>query len=239
VQTETTLLLVEDDELLADAVKRKLEGSEYRVLYVCTGRAALSVMDDARPRLMILDLMLPDMTGEEVLQDIREWSNIPVIIISAKCDETNRITGLELGADDYIAKPFSVRELQARVNAHLRRDAIASVSKPDLDSARGANHSALSYGGIELALATREATVDGFPIELSATEFKLLRVLAERGGAAVSAEQLLRRVWSYDGYDRHIVESNIYRLRSKIEDDPRKPERLVTVRGFGYKLIPT
>lgn len=239
MKTEPTLLLVEDDEVLADAVKRKLECADYRVLYACTGQAALSVMDEVQPRLMILDLMLPDMMGEDVLQDIREWSNIPVIIISAKCEEHDRITGLDLGADDFLTKPFSVRELEARVNAQLRRDAIAGVTRPASDEAGGGNHSALSYGAIELALTSRQAKVDGQPIELSATEFKLLRVLTERGGAAVSAEQLLRRVWSYDGYDRHIVESNIHRLRSKIEEDPRRPERLITIRGFGYKLVAT
>lgn len=236
VQTEATLLLVEDDELLADAVRRKLERADYRVLHACTGNAALSVLDDAQPRLIILDLMLPDTTGEDLLQEIREWSNVPVIIVSAKCEEANRIQGLELGADDFISKPFSVSELTARVHAQLRRDKITQISGSNGKAAKDGGHSALSFGAIELALASRQAWVDDTPLELSATEFKLLRVLTERGGAVVSADQLLRRIWSYDGYDRHIVETNIHRLRSKIEPDPKRPKRLLTIRGFGYKL---
>ena len=231
-----TLLLVEDDLDLAAAITRKLSASDFRMLHTPIGGAAVDMVRSRQPDLMILDLMLPDMTGEEVLAQVREESNIPVVIISAKCDEASRINGLDCGADDYVIKPLSLSELLARVEALLRRAHITPVARNN-GSAR-ATMSALSFGGIELLLAEREALVDGAPIELSPTEFRLLRMLVERGGTAVSADRIVTSVWGYDGYDRHIVETNISRLRSKLESDPRDPQRLLTVRGFGYKLVP-
>ncbi|MEA3402548.1 MAG: response regulator transcription factor [Armatimonadota bacterium] len=228
------MLLVEDDADLAAAIGRKFSSSELRLLHTPLGGAALELVRTRQPDLMILDLMLPDMPGEQVLVETRGESNIPVIIISAKADEPDRINGLQTGADDYVTKPLSLSELLARVEALLRRSRIAPIAKNNGDGRP--TMSALSFGGIEVLLSEREARLNGELLDLSPTEFKLLRLLVERGGSAVSAERIVDAVWKYDGYDRHIVETNIYRLRKKIEDDPANPQRLVTVRGFGYKL---
>ncbi|MGD9498748.1 MAG: response regulator transcription factor [Armatimonadota bacterium] len=230
-----TLLLVEDDLDLAAAITRKLAASDFRMLHTPLGGPAVDMVRSRQPDLVILDLMLPDMPGERVLAQVREQSNIPVIIISAKTSEADRINGLDCGADDYVSKPLSLSELLARVEALLRRSRITPVARHN--GATQPTMSALSYGGIELFLAEREARLDGKPLDLSPTEFRLLRVLAERGGTAVSVDRILSNVWGYDGYDRHIVETNISRLRCKLERDPRNPKRLLTVRGFGYKLV--
>jgi len=239
---EGTLLLVEDDLTLAAALEHRLRRARYKVLHAPSGRAAFNVFDAGEPDLVILDLMLPDVPGEEILDWVREKSNIPVIIISAKCEESDRIGTLNNGADDYITKPLSLTELEARIKAVLRRSWMPANDAGNNGNGNGKSsprrsHSELSYGGITLALSAHEVWLDGERLEVSPTEFRLLRVLAERGGSAVSVEQIIRGVWSYDGYDRHIVESNIHRLRHKIEKDPRNPQRLVTVRGFGYKLV--
>ncbi len=234
---EGTLLLVEDDLTLAAALEHRLRRSRFKVLHAASGRAAFSVFDAGEPDLVILDLMLPDVPGEEVLDWVRENSNIPVIIISAKSAESDRIGTLNNGADDYITKPLSLSELEARIRAVLRRSWISTENDDNGNGSAHRSRSELSYGGITLGLSTREVWLDGERLEVSPIEFKLLRVLTERGGSAVSVEQIIRSVWSYDGYDRHIVESNIHRLRHKIEEDPRHPRRLVTVRGFGYKLV--
>lgn len=234
---EGTLLLVEDDLTLAAALEHRLRRSRYKVLHAPSGRAAFTVFDAGQPDLVILDLMLPDVPGEEVLDWVRENSNIPVIIISAKSEESDRIGTLNNGADDYITKPLSLSELEARIKAVLRRSWMPSGNGDGDNGSAHKSHSELSYAGVTIALSTREVWLDGERLDVSPTEFKLLRVLAERGGSAVSVEQIIRSVWSYDGYDRHIVESNIHRLRHKIEEDPRDPQRLVTVRGFGYKLV--
>ena len=234
---EGTLLLVEDDLTLAAAVEHKLERCHYRVLHAPSGRAALNVFEAGSPDLVLLDLMLPDLPGEAVLDSIRESSTTPVIIMSAKAEESDRTGTLNSGADDYLTKPLSLSELEARVRAVLRRSWLPS-GDAELVSDQGRRpHSELSYAGISLDLAGHEARLEGRPLELSPTEFRLLRTLVERGGAATSIEQIIRAVWSYDGHDRHIVESNIHRLRRKIEPDPGTPQRLVTVRGFGYRLI--
>jgi len=234
--TNGTLLLVEDDADLAAALLVRFRNNFYELLHAPTGGAALRLVNSHEPDLLILDLMLPDMPGEEVLQRIRQQSNVPVVIISAKSEELDRINGLEAGADDYVTKPLSPRELVSRVNAVLRRSRITGTNGNGRRRAPRASHSVLRLGDIMLELDKREASIGGQPLELSPTEFRLLRVLVERGGSAISVDQILQSVWAYDGYDRHIVESCIHRLRSKIEDDPCSPKRLLTIRGFGYKL---
>ncbi len=233
-QTDAKVLLVEDDVDLATALAAKFAHSPYDLLHVTTGGAALEQVRAERPDLMILDLMLPDMPGEQVLEQIRDHIGLPVVIISAKSEEEDKIRGLQTGADDYITKPLSPRELVARVHAVLRR------SRPVNDSAdeqpSRSPHAVLRGAGIELDLQAREVSVDGRRVEVTPTEFRLLRALVERAGAALSTEQLLGAVWGYDGYDRHVVEAHVHRLRAKIEPEPTTPRRLVTVRGFGYKL---
>lgn len=234
--TVDTLLLVEDDDVLGDAITRKLQRLTNCLLHTTTGTTALNIVDERDPDMILLDLMLPDMPGEEVLAQVREQSATPVIIISSKSEEADRINGLQSGADDYITKPLSLRELEARVRSLMRRFQVAAVNGRGERAEPPQSHSTLSYAGVKLDLASREVWLEGQPIEVTPTEFKLLRVLVERGGAAASPEQIIHRVWGYDGYDSHIVESNIYRLRTKLEGDSGERQRLVTVRGFGYKL---
>lgn len=161
-------------------------------------------------------------------------SNLPVLIISADCEEKSKITGLGLGADGYITKPFSLKELEAYTRAILRRSTVSALACDSPDPTEP--HTRLRCHGVEMLLDRVEAYVDGQPIELSRTEFDLLRYFMEHAGVAVTAEQLVAAVWGYSGYDRHIVETNVYRLRRKIEHDANDSRRLVTVRGFGYKF---
>ncbi len=230
-----TVLLVDDDNDLATAVERRLKKRGYYVLHACSGHAGLDCVGRQNFDIMLLDLMLPDMPGERLLDHVREYSNLPVIVISAKSQIDDRIELLRLGADDYLTKPFSLEELSMRVEAVLRRSRVAR-SMPSTGRNPGDNYSTLVCGDVDLHINSRETFVGGVPVELSATEFRLLRYLMERAGTAVSAEQLIEQVWGYNGYDRHIVEANIHRLRQKIENDPRRPTRLLTARGFGYKF---
>lgn len=233
-QTDAKVLLVEDDPELATALAAKFAHSPYDLVHAATGSAALELVQTEQPDLMILDLMLPDIPGEQVLEYVREQSGLPVLIISAKSEEHDKIHGLQNGADDYVTKPLSPRELVARVGAVLRR---SRVVKHDGDAhPSGWPHSILRAAGIELNLQSREVRVDGRTIEVTPTEFRLLRALVERAGAALSTDHLLNSVWGYDGYDRHIVETHMCRLRGKIETEPGDPCRIVTVRGFGYRL---
>lgn len=228
------LLLIEDDLNLADAIATRFGNAGFRVLRVGTGTLGLEIATAREIDLLMLDLKLPDMRGEKVLEIVRRRSNLPVLIISSNRDEQSKIGGLNLGADGYITKPFSLKELEAHARAILRRSTVSTLSRPYEDTAKP--HTRLQCHGVELFLDSREAYVDGETLELSPTEFGVLRYLIERAGIAVTAEQLLATVWGYDGYDRHIVETNVYRLRQKIEKDAGTPERLVTVRGYGYKF---
>jgi len=233
-QTDAKVLLVEDDADLATALAVKFANSQYELVRVATGNAALERVKTDRPDLMVLDLILPDIPGEQVLTEVREQSHIPVVIISAKCREEDTIRGLQNGADDYLAKPLSPTELVARVQAVLRRSRLVDHTGDAYPS--GWPDSILRVGGIELNLQSREVSVDGRRVEISPTEFRLLRALAERAGSALSTDHLLNDVWGYDGYDRHVVEAHVHRLRAKIEMEPGEPSRIVTVRGFGYRL---
>ena len=228
------LLLVEDDVHLADAIARKLDKAGFVMLRVGTGCSGVEIATTRPIDLLILDLNLPDMRGEQVLELVRSQSNMPVLIISCNKEETTKIRGLDLGADGYLTKPLSLKELEAHVRAVLRRSTVRNLSR-DCEEA-GEPHTRLKCNGVELLLDKRQAFVDGEAIELSPTEFQILRYFIEHAGAAVSAQQLVASIWGYNGYDRHIVETNVYRLRQKIEDDPKAPERLVTVRGYGYKF---
>ncbi len=230
------LLLIDDDVNLAEAIKRRLEGSGFVVSRVPTGTAGVDIATTRPIDLLLLDLNLPDMAGEEVLQLVRTQSNLPVLIISCEDDEKSRINGFDLGADGYMTKPLSLKELEAQVRAILRRSTVTSLAQTS-SSDITQPHSRLKCDGVELILNERQAFVNGEEIHLSATEFQVLRYFIEHAGSAVSAQQILSSVWGYSGYDRHIVETNVYRLRKKIEDDPKQPQRLVTVRSYGYKYV--
>lgn len=225
-----TILIVDDDEMLRDAVQRKLEGEQFRTLTAATGQEALEAVtstDGPTPDLVLLDIMLPDLEGTSVCQQIRQKSSVPIIMLTARNEEADRILGLELGADDYITKPFSPRELVARVKAVLRRVGPTAT----LNEKR-----VLEGAGVVMDLDAREVTVNGEPVELTPTQMRLLQVLMEQPGRVFSTDELLDAVWEYRQYDPHLVETHISNLRNRIEDDPKNPQRIITVRGFGYKF---
>jgi len=222
-----TVLVVDDERKIRDLVQAYLEHDGYAVLVADSGQRALEAVARARPDLVVLDLGLPDLSGEEVTRSIRSGSDVPIIILTAKADEEDRVTGLRLGADDYLVKPFSPRELVARVEAVLRR---AGGHGPE---------SSMSFedGGLLIDREGREVKVGGETVELTRSEFDLLFALASRPGKVFSRYELINRVQGYDfdGYER-TVDAHVKNLRRKLGDDPRHPQYIVTVTGVGYKF---
>jgi DNA-binding response OmpR family regulator len=237
------LLLVEDDDAIASALRMHLEEAGYRLHREADGRVALATIASQRFDLVLLDVMLPGADGWEVCRHLRaHHADVPVIMLSARCTEAHRVLGLELGADDYLAKPFSMLELVARVRALLRRvsqlRACAAVSM-------SAPEHTMPCGPFQLNIERRELTrpaAAGTPcaVPLTLREFDLLHFLLRHPGRAFGRSELLQRVWGagFDGYE-HTVNSHINRLRTKIEDDPREPRRIVTVWGVGYRFEST
>ena len=226
-----TVLIVDDDEMLRDAVQHKLEGERYSIMTAATGAEAIDILEGPgeRPDLVLLDIMLPDIEGTTICQRLRTNSSIPIIMLTARNEEADRILGLELGADDYVTKPFSPRELVARVKAVLRRveaQAEAPTSGPTL----------LESAGVALDISSREVTVDGELVDLTPTQMRLLQVLMSQPGRVFSTDELLESVWDYRQYDPHLVETHISNLRNRIETDPKSPARIITVGSFGYKF---
>ncbi len=220
------ILIVEDEKKISDIVKSYLEREGYEVTAAATGASALKFIGNEFD-LVILDLKLPDIDGETICESIREVSDMPVIMLTAKSSEDDRVKGLCLGADDYVVKPFSARELVARVKAHLRRS--RKDEKRELSFNRG---------GLIIDTLSREVKKDGRILALTGTEFKLLLSLAERPNVVFSRLQLINIVQGFDfeGFDR-VVDAHIKNIRHKIEDDPHKQEFIKTVYGMGYKFI--
>lgn len=220
------ILVVEDEEKIAGVVRSYLEREGFQVTVAPTGESALSRLQDGFD-LIILDLMLPDIDGETICTSLREFSDIPIIMLTAKSSEDERVKGLGIGADDYVVKPFSAKELVARVKAHLRR----TVS---------AKKKILSFNGGILIIdpQSREARKHGSPVSLTSTEFRILLNLAEKPQMIFSRLQIINLVQGFDfeGYDR-VVDAHIKNLRQKIEDKPRDPLFIKTVYGVGYKFI--
>ena len=226
------LLLVEDDDAIAVALRLHLEDAGYRLHREADGRQAMAAIDRQRWDLVLLDLMLPGADGWEVCRHLRaRHADVPVIMLSARSAEAHRVLGLELGADDYVAKPFSMLELVARIRALLRRI-------EQMRSAAAARQD-FSFGPFRLDTVRRELLRDGTVVPLTLREFDLLHFLLKNPGRPFSRAELLQRVWGdgFDGYE-HTVNSHINRLRSRIEDDPRDPRRVVTVWGVGYRFDP-
>ncbi len=219
------ILVVEDEKKISDIVKAYLQKEGYAVTVASTGSEAIDFLKEGFD-LIILDLMLPDIPGEEICEMIRKDSDIPIIMLTAKSDEEDRIKGLGIGADDYVVKPFSPRELVARVKALLRRT-------------KG-NKRILSFNGGDLVIdtASLEVRKGNSPLTLTPTEFKLLSTIAERPGQVFTRLQLVNTILGYDfeGYDR-TIDAHIKNIRHKIEDDPRNPSYIKTVYGVGYKFI--
>ncbi len=216
-----TIVVVDDEPNIADLVGMYLEREGFRVLQAATGNAGLQAFADHRPRLVVLDVGLPDLDGLEVCKRIRQTSQVPIIFLTARDGEIDRVLGLELGADDYLTKPFSPAELVARVKAVLRRS--DGAPPPEVVQA----------GRVTIDAGRREVRVDDAVVELTTKEFDLLRFLAERAGLAMSRKQILDGVWGYDWYgDPRTVDVHIAQVRKKVGDGVE----IRTVRGIGYRL---
>jgi two-component system, OmpR family, response regulator RegX3 len=219
--------VVEDEEALADSVRYNLEREGYSVVVATDGRRALDRFETERPALVILDLMLPEMSGLDVCRAIRSSSDVPIIMVTAKDSEADKVAGLELGADDYVTKPFSMRELISRVRANLRRT--RSSSRED---------EILLGGDVSMDVSRHEVAVRGEPVALPPKEFELLEAFLRRKGRLLTREFLIEEVWGPDYFgDTRTLDVHVKRLRRKIEDDPHEPAHLQTVRGLGYKFV--
>ncbi|MEW5958168.1 MAG: response regulator transcription factor [Chloroflexota bacterium] len=220
------ILVVDDEQKMVKLVRTYLEGAGFRVVVAYDGQEALAIFRHEQPDLLVLDLMLPEIDGLDVARTIRRASNVPIIMLTARAEETDRLIGLELGADDYVVKPFSPRELVARVRAVLRRVG-AGPAQPQL----------ITAGTLALDLGRREARLAGRPIPLTTAQFDLLTVLAQHPGQVFSRMQLLDAVQgeAFEGYER-TVDAHIKNLRRALGDDPRDPRYILTVRGVGYKF---
>jgi DNA-binding response OmpR family regulator len=222
------ILVVDDEPHILELVKYNLAQEGYEVLTAHDGAQAVARARDSQPDLIILDIMLPYVDGLEVCRQIRRDSAVPIIMLTAKGGELERVVGLEIGADDYVTKPFSPRELGARVRAILRRTT-AEASPGQAGPLRG--------GGLILDPNTHEVTLDGRAVDLTAKEFELLRLLLSHPNRVFTRDFLLEHIWGYDYYgSTRTVDMHISRLREKIEDDPASPTYIVTVRGVGYKF---
>lgn len=221
------ILIVEDELDLANIIKDYLEKELYEVEICTEGDEAIEIFDKFKPSLVILDLMLPGMNGYEICQNIRIKSTIPILILSAKIDEFDKVKGLDLGADDYITKPFRPRELLARVNAQLRRSQV--FNKENLEI--------IDLENIRIYTKEYKVEKDGRDLDLSRNEFELLIFLSKNPRQVFSREQLYDRIWGFDSYgDLNTVTVTINRLRQKIEDNPKNPKYILTVWGVGYKF---
>jgi two-component system OmpR family response regulator len=224
------ILIVEDDRNLLDTLKYKLRKEGYSTVTAVDGDEALYVARREKPDLIILDIMLPKLSGFEVCRILRKEMTIPILMLTAKADEVDKIVGLEIGADDYMTKPFSMRELLARLGAMLRR---ADMSKQQLAGEK----KTLKIGDLEVDIGRHQAFHKGPRLDLTPKEYDLLAFLTTNKGLVFSREQLLEKVWGYDyAGDTRTVDVHVRWLRQKIESDPAKPEHLVTVRGAGYRL---
>jgi two-component system, OmpR family, response regulator RegX3 len=223
----TRVLVVEDEETYREALSFLLEREGFEVSHAETGPDALATFDREGADIVLLDVMLPGLPGTEVCRQIRQISQVPVIMVSARDEEVDKVVGLELGADDYVTKPYSPRELLARIRAVLRR----GTEGPELDP------QILEAAGVRMDVERHVVTLHGAPVALPLKEFDLLEVLLRNAGRVLTRGQLIDRVWGADYIgDTKTLDVHITRLRAKIEDDPRIPQLLLTVRGLGYKL---
>ena len=223
------ILLVEDEHSIADSISYNLKQEGFSVTHVDEGPIALELFQEEKFSLIILDLMLPEISGLDICRSIRKTSDIPIIMVTAKDSEADRVAGLEIGADDYVIKPFSVRELLSRVRAVLRR---TDMSKNEKSS------QAIKVGNIEIDIGKYEAKVNDKQINLRPREFELLYALCENKGNLMSREQIFDEIWGYTFIgNSKTLDVHIQRIREKIEKNPKDPKKLITVRGVGYKLV--
>jgi len=227
------ILVVDDEQKMVKLVRAYLEGAGYKVVAAFDGQQALTLFRHEQPDLVVLDLMLPEIDGLDVARTIRRSSDTPIIMLTARADETDRLVGLELGADDYVVKPFSPRELVARVRAVLRRTAKSLVEAEAFIAPP-----VINVGELSLDLGRREVRLAGRPVDLTTIQFDLLAFLARHPGQVFTRLQLLDGVQgeTFEGYER-TIDAHIKNLRQALGDDPRDPRYILTVRGVGYKLL--
>jgi DNA-binding response OmpR family regulator len=224
--TQQTVLVVDDEAAIAEAVRARLDSEGYRVLVAADGPQALETAERERPDLVVLDLMLPGMDGLEVCQQLQRERWVPVLMLTARTEEADKVAGFAVGADDYLTKPFSLRELAVRVRAILRR--VERIATPP-------STEPLVRGGLALDPARRRVTVDGEDVQLTPLEFEILHTLALDPGVVFTREQLMDRVWGYRDYaGGRVVDSHVARIRRKIGEDGNEPRFVRTVHGVGY-----
>jgi len=231
VQDKKTILIVDDEKPIVDILVYNLEKEGYNTLEANDGVAAVEIATTQKPDLILLDIMLPKMDGLTACKQIRNSLNVPILMLTAKDEEIDKILGLELGADDYITKPFSVRELMARIKANLRKSELKEARNDDIKTKK------IVVGALELDLDKFEAKVDGEVIDLTIREFEVLKFLASQAGQVITREVLLEKVWGYEYYgDIRTVDVTVRRIRGKIEKDTANPKILITKRGVGYYI---
>ncbi|GIK40566.1 MAG: DNA-binding response regulator [Chloroflexota bacterium] len=224
-----TILVVDDEQSILNIVTAYLRAEGYTIHTASDGPSGLKAARTLKPDLLILDLMLPGMDGIELLTQLRRESDVYVILLTAKSEETDKVIGLSVGADDYLTKPFSARELVARVKAALRRYGQGSGGATESNI--------LAFRRLQIDVGARRVWKDGQPVELTTIEFDLLYALAEHHGRVLSREQLLERVWGHDFYgEDRVVDVHLGHIRKKLEADPANPEFIITVRGVGYRF---
>lgn len=234
-ENRKTVLIVDDEKPIVDILEYNLKKEGYNTLIANDGLEAVNIALEQKPNIILLDIMLPKMDGLTVCKKVRTALNIPIIMLTAKEEEIDKILGLELGADDYVTKPFSVRELIARIKANLRKYELAQDLMPEVET-KG-NERKIIIGDLQLDLDKFEVKVRGKKVDLTVREFEVLRYLANQPGQVVSREALLEKVWGYEYFgDIRTVDVTVRRIREKIEDDTTEPKILVTKRGIGYYI---
>jgi DNA-binding response OmpR family regulator len=225
----STILLVDDEDAVQKLLAFPLERDGFRVVQARDGQEALERFAAERIDLVVLDLMLPKLDGLEVCKRLRASSSVPIIMLTARDDELDKVLGLELGADDYITKPFSIREFRSRVRALLRRASAAAPAAPDEET--------IEADGLRIDLARRDVEAHGIPVQLTYVEFELLRTLASHPGRVYTREMLLQALWGGSDYrEPRTIDVHVRHLREKLERDPREPQFILTVRGVGYRF---
>lgn len=226
---EQLILIVDDEKPIVDILKFNLQKEGFETIEAYDGQTGLTLALEKNPDLILLDVMLPEMDGFTVCREVRQKSQVPIILLTAREEEVDKVLGLELGADDYITKPYSVRELLARIKANLRRTKKAQVMNNPEQSGM------ITYGRLSIDTERFEVKKDGEPVEITVREFELLKFLASQPDKIFSREKLLEKVWKYEYYgDLRTVDVTVRRLREKLEDNPGEPDFVVTKRGIGY-----